>query len=250
MGLLFGLVAFTLAATMVAVLIAGGNRAPFGAGAPETTAPAVDVPETAPPASVFGELEERADEVSTPVVEPPAIETPAPRDNLIEPSALVTNGVLTLSGAQPSADDAESLAVAAREIFGEENVVNNYVVDDRADATRLGKLEVYDTLHFVDPSGNEADEESVRLLEVALLSLNTNPDQTLTIIAHTNDRENIISSLVRSQERAEELTEFFAGRGIDADRIIAIGRGSSEPMMDNALERGQRVNERAVLLLS
>ena len=250
-GVLGSILLGAIALTLIALLIAGGNREPLrgevapSTEAPTTGAPAVSTPVTAaPPVSVVGEIEDRAAELTTPVNE-----TTVPTAELVEPTALVTNGVLTLDGTQPSAEAAARLVDAASEILGAENVVNNYVIDDRADATRLGKLEIYDTLHFV-PGTNLLDEQSVKLMELAQLSLETNPDQILTVIAHTNDSEDIIPSLIRSQERAAELTATLEGWGVDPGRVISIGRGSSEPMFDNALDVGQRLNERVVLLLN
>ena len=47
-----------------------------------------------------------------------------------------------------------------------------------------------------------------------------------------------------SQQRAETVKQYFILNGISADRIIAVGNGSSKPMVANDTEEHKAMNRR------
>ena len=74
--------------------------------------------------------------------------------------------------------------------------------------------------------------------------LKENPDHTATIIGHTNNIGSDYSNNILSKNRARAVKELIIAYGISADRINAIGKGESEPMMSNDTQEGIKANRR------
>ena len=70
-------------------------------------------------------------------------------------------------------------------------------------------------------------------LEQILLFLNENPSVSLQIIAHTdNEGENAYNQIL-SEKRAKSVCQFLESKGIDEKRLIPMGKGETEPKVEN-----------------
>jgi outer membrane protein OmpA-like peptidoglycan-associated protein len=51
-------------------------------------------------------------------------------------------------------------------------------------------------------------------------------------------------NMMLSQQRAQSVVDYFASRGVAVNRLVATGRGESEPRATNDTEAGRQLNRR------
>ena len=66
----------------------------------------------------------------------------------------------------------------------------------------------------------------------------------ILVTAHTDSIGSNRYNLDLSERRAQALKELLISEGLDADSIIATGKGESEPIADNETKEGQAINRR------
>ena len=66
------------------------------------------------------------------------------------------------------------------------------------------------------------------------------PELRLKLVGHTSSEGDSVFNKKLSEERAQSAVDFLVGRGIDANRLEAEGKGSSEPLDENNLEVNRR----------
>lgn len=77
---------------------------------------------------------------------------------------------------------------------------------------------------------------------VELLSLK--PDLSIEIAGHTDNVGSEESNLLLSENRAKTVMNYLITKGIDKNRLIAKGYGSTMPVADNATDSGRKQNRR------
>lgn len=207
-----------------------------GATTEPTTSDAAPATTVAPPATD-----------APPVTEAPAETTPVDPD-VPESKAVVRNGQIFLEGAVPTAEAGAAIEALAAEILGPDNVFNNYIVDERAGDPNLGNITVEDTINFATGSADILPEGEL-LLNQGLALLTIRPAMTITIVGHTDSRGTDEYNLDLSQRRAESVKAWFTDRGVDGDRLTAVGAGEGEPIADNDTVDGRRLNRRIQFFL-
>ena len=189
--------------------------------------------------------------MAPPVTVAPVVSVPdsTPSDpNVEESKAIVRGGQIYLTGAVPNAAAGIAIEALAAEILGPQNVFNDYVIDPAAGDPNLGNITVEDTITFATASA-VLQESSEGLLNQGFALLNLRPAMTITIVGHTDSRGTDESNLELSQARAESVKQWFVDRGIDPNRLAALGRGASEPIADNNTADGRRQNRRIQFFL-
>ncbi len=76
-----------------------------------------------------------------------------------------------------------------------------------------------------------------------------NPTNNIEISGHTDNIGNKSYNIELSKERAEEVKKYLISKGIDANRIVSIGKGSSDPIDTNDTENGRQRNRRVEFIL-
>jgi OmpA-OmpF porin, OOP family len=66
---------------------------------------------------------------------------------------------------------------------------------------------------------------------------------------HTDNTGIAEKNLALSQSRADAVKSYIAGKGINADRLIATGYGQDKPLGDNKTAAGKAKNRRVELKL-
>ena len=101
-------------------------------------------------------------------------------------------------------------------------------------------------LHNLFFAFNSAEIESKSTAEIAHLTqfMRQNPHVRIEIVGHTDNIGTETYNRQLSQARADALRRVLIEQNIDAGRIAASGRGSSEPVADNATETGRAANRR------
>ena len=75
------------------------------------------------------------------------------------------------------------------------------------------------------------------------------PESRVTVVGHTDSRGSDDYNLFLSRDRARAVVEELTSRGVAADRLIAFGRGESEPRASNETSTGRALNRRVEILL-
>ncbi|MBK5205335.1 MAG: OmpA family protein [Polaromonas sp.] len=81
-------------------------------------------------------------------------------------------------------------------------------------------------------------------------SLNQNPITTVTIIGHTDSTGSDAINNPLSFDRANAARDYLVSRGVAAQRIATDGRGSREPIANNATEQGRAQNRRVEIYVA
>ena len=115
--------------------------------------------------------------------------------------------------------------------------------------------DVYDVLDDVDRTllfdfGKATIKPSsfVALDELAE-SLLKSPEKGLEIIGHTDNVGSASVNLKLSQERANAVKKYLLSKGIEESRLVAIGKGMTEPIADNNTEEGRNKNRRVEFII-
>ena len=89
---------------------------------------------------------------------------------------------------------------------------------------------------LIPSSKKDLEQLAVYLLE--------NLDVKANIIGHTDNVGSPGSNMLLSQNRAESVKRYLVSLGVNAERIKAIGKGSTEPKVTNDTEEGRLMNRR------
>lgn len=88
-----------------------------------------------------------------------------------------------------------------------------------------------------------------RLDRVAEVLKEADSSKTVLVEGHTDSRGSEQRNMRLSQARANAVREYLIGRGFEADRLRAIGRGEQEPLVSNDSAEGRANNRRVVLVV-
>jgi outer membrane protein OmpA-like peptidoglycan-associated protein len=70
------------------------------------------------------------------------------------------------------------------------------------------------------------------------------------VVGHTDSTGSAEYNQALSERRAATVASYVNARGIDQQRILAFGRGLTQPIADNATAAGRAQNRRVELTLS
>lgn len=91
-------------------------------------------------------------------------------------------------------------------------------------------------------------QESIKVLNDLVDFLNLNNNLKVEISSHTDERGNDDYNLKLSQDRAKVVVDYLISKGIAADRLIPIGHGETQPLIQHAeTEEEHQKNRRTVL---
>jgi outer membrane protein OmpA-like peptidoglycan-associated protein len=86
--------------------------------------------------------------------------------------------------------------------------------------------------------------ESESILQSALETMKTYPDMVVEISGHTDNTGDAQLNKTLSQKRADSVRNYLINKGIEPDRIIAIGYGEEIPRVPNDSSDHRRMNRR------
>jgi outer membrane protein OmpA-like peptidoglycan-associated protein len=79
--------------------------------------------------------------------------------------------------------------------------------------------------------------------------LNQYPDRTAEIEGHTDNVGRDASNQALSQRRADSVKSYLMQQGISGQRLVAMGKGESQPVTDNDSATGRQQNRRVVVVI-
>jgi len=86
--------------------------------------------------------------------------------------------------------------------------------------------------------------ESLDVLRDVADRLDDRSNVRVRVIGHTDSRNTVAYNMDLSQRRAEAVVSFLIEQGIQADRLVPVGRGESEPVANNDTDQGRAENRR------
>jgi len=111
------------------------------------------------------------------------------------------------------------------------------------------KLEVPSDISFA--VGRADIEPGFRtVLDQFASTLNSNPGTSVRIIGHTDSTGTDAVNNPLSVNRAASVRDYLSSRGVSAQRVAIDGRGSREPVADNATEQGRAKNRRVEIFVA
>jgi len=133
--------------------------------------------------------------------------------------------------------DLDALTAVAAEADAELDLVEVPAPVDQTAVRIAEELAVIVAEGNVDfaPNGTYLVSGISTLVEVAAV-INENPSVDITVRGHTDSDGIAESNLQLSQLRAEAIVEALVVLGVDADRLSAIGVGSTEPILIDGIE--------------
>ncbi|MBK6849470.1 MAG: OmpA family protein [Proteobacteria bacterium] len=112
-------------------------------------------------------------------------------------------------------------------------------------AARDHALHGRDPRHYLRaPSSARIARASAPQLDAAVKVLLAYPTLRLRIRGHTDSTGTRQANLTLSRERAEAVRDYLSQHGVAADRLVAEGVGSEEPVALNLTPRGRSRNRR------
>ncbi|MFW2055352.1 MULTISPECIES: OmpA family protein [Acinetobacter] len=87
-------------------------------------------------------------------------------------------------------------------------------------------------------------EAGKRILDEMAVALNKVGGKQVKIIGHTDSSGDASRNVILSKERAVAVQDYLVSKNIATDRLSTEGKGSSEPIADNATADGRRKNRR------
>jgi outer membrane protein OmpA-like peptidoglycan-associated protein len=95
-----------------------------------------------------------------------------------------------------------------------------------------------------DMGSTKLAESSLPYLDQLAAALMKEPGARIEIISHTADNGDAKKDLALSKRRAESIKALLVGKGVIDEQLVAIGRGSTEPIAPNLTRTGKMRNER------
>ena len=102
---------------------------------------------------------------------------------------------------------------------------------------------------YLDFSMSEFTAEARDNLDDFLGEWRKSPALTIRITAHTDRVGSALANQRLSLQRAAQVKRYFVGKGVPAAKVIATGRGESEPALPTADGVREPINRRVVIEL-
>jgi outer membrane protein OmpA-like peptidoglycan-associated protein len=110
--------------------------------------------------------------------------------------------------------------------------------------SEMGGVVSFPGINFATGSA-EITDEFARVLDGTAKLINEHPEiQLLEIQGHTDNTGTDAINNPLSQARADAVRNYMISRGVDPNRLVAKGYGSSKPLASNASEQGRYQNRR------
>lgn len=169
---------------------------------------------------------------------------------LVTLSALaLLSGCATQPTAAPTVQAAPEPAVAPLDLLVQQL--------DGLEAMGLKVERTDDSVHITMPGGmafasgsSEIDAAAREPLDLIAMAMTAVSATRATIVGHTDSRGAENYNMLLSEDRADAVRAYIAGKGVDTVRLDASGMGETEPVADNDTAEGRAANRRVDILLS
>src|SRR5690606_6417254 len=80
-------------------------------------------------------------------------------------------------------------------------------------------------------------------------NLNQYPNSRVEVIGHTDNTGSAAYNQDLSQRRAQSVAGILTAGGVSSGRVVAVGRGESQPVASNGTEQGRAQNRRVEIII-
>lgn len=80
-------------------------------------------------------------------------------------------------------------------------------------------------------------------------NLNQYPNSRVEVIGHTDNTGSASYNQDLSQRRAQSVAGILTAAGVSTNRVVAVGRGESQPVASNGTEQGRAQNRRVEIII-
>lgn len=87
-------------------------------------------------------------------------------------------------------------------------------------------------------------------LDKLVTALKSDPTQNVEIDGHTDSQGSDEMNMSLSQRRADSVSLYLSGHGVDSSRLTATGKGEGYPVAGNETATGRQLNRRVVVTLT
>lgn len=134
------------------------------------------------------------------------------------------------------------------ERFSIENTEEGYDIRKDIKLTPIGSGRT-NLLVFFDFDKFTLQDISIPELQRIVRFMNKNPDLSISLEGHTDDRGDDAYNKNLSQQRANSVKEYLVENGIDDTRIKTVGYGESKPLMNEQTEEARAMNRRVEMVI-
>ncbi len=130
---------------------------------------------------------------------------------------------------QPKVVEVEKIVEVEKEVVVRDTVVNEVIVRDTVFVQQVEEIEKnFNAAQFAQGKADLTDDSKIALHDLAKV-MKQNPELRLRIEGHTSAEGNADVNQKLSEARAQAAVDFLVNKeGIDASRLEAVGKGSSE----------------------
>lgn len=136
------------------------------------------------------------------------------------------------------------------------DALGGLTIDDKLEVVEAPKLETEMNALFAaepiqfDTASATIRPESVPTIDKAVALLVASPEGSVRFEGHTDSQGDPAKNQALSASRAEAVKAAIVAKGIDTARIEAVGRGSDQPIADNATAEGREKNRRVEVIVT
>ena len=169
------------------------------------------------------------------------------RSNLPDGAAALSGPSITVTGAVDEEGHRDQLETALTEALGAGVEVSNELVvaplQSRMDALLRGRVVAF------APGSARVLPQSIGLLDSVSVLLNRYPAGQINVEGHTDSDGTAETNLQLSQRRSESVVRYLVARGIAGERLAAVGRGDTRPLLPNTTPEGKAKNRRVEIIV-
>lgn len=81
-------------------------------------------------------------------------------------------------------------------------------------------------------------------------NMNANPDTDIKIVGHTDSTGSYDYNMTLSEQRAQSVLNFLRGQNVSASRMVPLGVGPDQPIVDNSTPANRQKNRRVEIFIT
>lgn len=159
-----------------------------------------------------------------------------------------SDGRVHFEGFFRSQTEADRYLARAREVFGEDSVVESYSIDKNAPPPTVNEV-VLDKPVLFESGSAEIHPDYIPFLEACGDVLKLNSTITMSIAAYTDTLGDDEINLELSQKRAQAIVDFYLDMAVDSSQLTGTGFGESGLLNESNTPEDRAENRRAMLKL-
>ncbi len=167
-----------------------------------------------------------------------------------ERQAIFRGGKVYLIGSVPSEEIGKVIEDKAAAVVGPDNVVNEYVIDPESVIVPGSSAPLYvEDVVLFEFNSIEIARPFLPILDLGTLLLRQNPQASISVVTRTDAVGSEAVNLDVSTKRAQAVINYWIGKGVNPDQIVADPRGEEGASEDDD-EQTAALNRRAEFIIT